>query len=479
MTKPTPATDRADFSKYSVDLSQQRKLIPELKKFAVDCLVALLSPALIEHASFLTPEGVPQFRVFSYEEARERLNKDTSSGYPYSSKWPKKADLFAAEDAGVYSLFADYQKLIDDPTFVPIYTVGGKKEIRPVEKIDAGALRSFGACPTHLNILGQVVTGRLQDAVNATWSKHWISNGIDPYHGNWQRIIDEFKDFEIGVWGRDRHKWDGGYPPELHDIAYDVIKAFVEPNAHPLLAVMSAHEASAPCVMMDGDVYWRYGGMCSGSPVTIFNNSLGNIGLFFYLVAYNRYRASGLSVRDFLAREHFLDYHTHTHYRAHGDDSMHSCSPGWFRFAAPSALNHALVEHNWPLGYDGDSDITTAPHDTIYLSQVSTFKNHVPVPRLIAPEKILSSLLEGSSLALPPGQTRIFYEMTRLWQYCTVLWPDTELFAALTRAGAALEVLYLSQCDCADDLRRARSAQLSPQELWLLYTQPKSGFARR
>jgi hypothetical protein len=366
---------------------------------------------------------------------------------------------------------------------VPIYVAGGKEEVRPIDKILAGKIRTFMAAPTQHVILGQMATGRLQEAVTELWRELPFTTGMQLQHCGWNDFfVARFERRFPWVWPSDRAKWDGGYFPELHELEEAFTNAFLDPLAVEYNRVVVANDQCGPFLLGNTHGGWRYTGLPSGGPKTIYSNGVGNLILFYYCVAYNRFVKSGLSDPErFVIGENPSAYLQHTEIVVHGDDCVHASTDNWLQYCKPSALNYALSAHNYINFYDNESDDRFHISNATYLSQVSrrvktSFGYEVWVPRLVSPEKTVAGIVYNTPRKVPKGDTLVHFRMSRFWQSLHVLWPDRALWEGMMGVGYAYEqFLRKTYPGCDLEISRARSCRKTYFELeWLYCGRPQA-----
>jgi hypothetical protein len=471
ISSPDYHSDFSDLGKFNNDASKYAPLRRKLRDFALSVCKALLTTGLLPAADQVI-DGVPKFSPFTYEEARARMDPTTSGGSPYNMRYPTKFELFQAEDRGLYDLHADVDELIRNPAFWVIYNVGGKEEPRSLEKLLEYKNRTFVSAPAHLNILAQMATGRLQAAINKQWSSLPCTNGMSPQHRGWSLWLSRFSAYEQ-VEDSDRIKYDGNFTPEMHDMERELTEYFLTPEAAALNRICSFHDCVS-FVQFHRHILTKQTGNSSGGGKTTHINSFGGLALFYYLVVFNRWEASGLSEDQFVLTQTISDYRSSVVCSVHGDDCVHAAKPSWWQYVTCPALNAALLRHGYGNLYDNETGVKTHFRDAVYLSMTTTQMEGVDVPRLISVEKLLVSLSLNSSRTLPAGMSRVFYELGRFWSFTQNFATTPHIWSRLVAIGFKMESYYQGSFPgCDREILNARAGLLSRAELVELYTKPR------
>jgi len=122
LPKPNPAAAFKSLAKYAkAEVLMQENQVKAMNK-AWEWTIQQFYPYMGES------------RIVSCVEAVDRLDKQTSSGYPFNTLYSTKSELFA-EDPDIIQWLEDDWNALLDPMWTTLFSSSLKEEIRPLEKI--------------------------------------------------------------------------------------------------------------------------------------------------------------------------------------------------------------------------------------------------------------------------------------------------------------------------------------------------------
>jgi uncharacterized protein YacL (UPF0231 family) len=341
-------------------------------------------------------------RVMSQAEVLVAMDKTTSCGYPwnilYSSKNAMLADPVAA------SVLSDFYEEIGTTqcSVQSIWKVAQKNEMLPMEKIEAGKVRTFTAAPIELSVSANRLfldqNNKMNDLNVLKNSSSTSFVGASKYNGGWDALYRHLrykfsKCFELD---------ESAYDSSLFQLIFEWILRFryscidksnMSEDERSNLWRRCVHVYSSIVhslvVLEDGHVMMKHTGNPSGSTNTINDNTLGLDVLFNYtwLCACEDRNIE----TDY---DHFL---LNVCPVLNGDDNTFTCSD-----LAEDLLRPSEVQKHWnPVGVITNSPCNYAREvrDVSFLSQnfheEKCSGKFFPKPET---QKVLASLLIASSL---------------------------------------------------------------------------------
>lgn len=200
------------------------------------------------------------------EKIISTVNMPTSSGQPWLRHgFKKKSDFYASNAAREY-LF----KYNHPDGFPPVWKIVDKVEWYPVEKLDAGKVRTFIIPPAHFVHFQKMYFGNQNERLKNFW---WSAYGFNPYSGGVHRMATLLNAkrvkvcFDVGGWDRSLPHMPSVYnlrmayldhmDPTLHWVVENTIRSFL---LHP-----------------DGHLLYKYLGNNSGSGNTTTDNIIAHM----------------------------------------------------------------------------------------------------------------------------------------------------------------------------------------------------------
>jgi len=234
-------------------------------------------------------------KVLSQEEVLVEMDKTTSCGYPWNIKFSNKNDFL--EDVVVRQVLPDFFEKIGEETseIQALWKVAQKNELLPIEKIEAGKVRTFTAAPIELSVaanrlfLDQNRKMNENNVLKNSFSSSFV--GATKYEGGWNRLFKhltvKFKNcFELD---------ESSYDASLFQVVFEWIAKFRFKCIDKSMMTELEQEClwrkvvhiyssivNSLMVLEDGVVCTKSTGNPSGSTNTINDNTLGLDVLFNY-----------------------------------------------------------------------------------------------------------------------------------------------------------------------------------------------------
>lgn len=407
MAAPNYQDSLHDFAKHSRDWSRTRLLESDLVQKAIDLTLDFLAPAM----------PIKLFDRQSDMMSVQSLDWSTGAGWPWSSLGRTKRAILEAPRFHVDWSSAMEQLRLGGYAFC---SVAPKEEVRDLNKLWLGSIRTFMPFSMDLQVLGASVTFNLSDTIARHWLDIPITMGINMYEGGWDRFIRSCP-ANMLVQSCDAPKWDGCFHPQFFNICVQIHKAFYESSAHEWIDVLGRCICESPLIFPNGLVCFRYGGMPSGAPTTILWNSFARLFMLCFFI---------VKVRPDLASLAAL--RSRVWFRVHGDDGLLAATAQdreWFNAEAITAL---FASYGWPAAWVPDSETWKSIDQVKYLSHNSVVIDGSYMPVRLSHSKILTALICGADIETPEGWDRNSYLVGRAWQICNTTFPDRAFHVRLS-----------------------------------------------
>jgi hypothetical protein len=226
--------------------------------------------------------------MISLEEAKQFASKDTSPGYPHSLRFGNKRDWFDQNDDELFHKFWDdlsqeYREMR------PIWTCSQKRELRAVEKLQQGKIRTFTGSSLEHNIIMNLFCFDFNYRFYASNNKTWSFVGGTKFLGGWDRLyhrlnrggllpnafeLDESNYdaslFQLAMFGQRDIRWN-----MLAD-EYKTLDNYVR------FWNLYDDVVDSVVVLENGELVWKHTGNPSGCANTIVDNTMILYRLFAY-----------------------------------------------------------------------------------------------------------------------------------------------------------------------------------------------------
>jgi hypothetical protein len=348
--------------------------------------------------------------VVSLDEALKRVDRSTSSGYPFNQEFSKKGDLFDNDPEIISWLEGDWKLLARDPEWTTIFSSSLKEELRTDQKIEENSIRTFAAGAVDATIHGTRLFVDQNEKMYASHLKSASAVGMSPLKGNWNRLFMKLSVFSNGyaldesqydsslraflMWGCARFRWQCLREVDRTLENLQRIKTYYRNLVNTLL------------LTPEGILLLKKLGNPSGSVNTVTDNTL----ILYWLLAYAWIKTAPKDLRT------HADFELHTAKALLGDDNTWTVSD-----LAHIFYNGRSVIEMWKiLGITTTTDSLDArlPEDLDFLSAHTVFLNGKAVP-LYDRNKLMKSLLYAPKEHLTPETT-----LTRVTCLLQIGWTD-------------------------------------------------------
>lgn len=256
-------------AQYKGFLKYDRKY-PDLKEHA----------GLFDHCLGDIERVIGKTRYLSIQEVVNRLNWDTSVGYPFNRWYKNKREFFETHDINL--LMAWYYRDLDNSSGPPaLVTSFMKDELRPKEKLDDNSLRQING----FNILYLIALNRYtldyNDRFISRWKQMSSAVGFNPMSMDWDYLVRRKLRFKNHTCD-DTSRWDSSMPPFAwarmcpHRCQL-LLNSGLNPDLLKLFERLYLYIPFSYVLMPDGYIYVCAGGNKSGSPTTTEDNTCYNI----------------------------------------------------------------------------------------------------------------------------------------------------------------------------------------------------------
>lgn len=335
-------------------------------------------------------------KVLSYSEAKQHLDMSTSSGAPFNSLYPVKADLFEKDPTIDDWLQEDWELMGSDPNWTCLFTNSLKEEMRTAEKISANSMRTFLAGGVDAVVHGTRLFVDMNEKMYSSHLKTSSAVGLSPYKGNWNRLYEKLKVFKKGF-ALDETQYDSSLRTFLMwgcaQLRWQMLKPeFRTPQNRLRIVTYYRNLVNTVVVCPDGVLVFKKTGNPSGSVNTITDNTL----VLYTLLAYAWIRTSTDELHT------YENFELHTAKALVGDDNTWTVSDEAFRF-----YNAKSVIEQWKcvgITTTTDSLEPRHPSELDFLSAHTVFLDGVAVP-IYSRVKLMNSLLYAPRVHLTPATT--------------------------------------------------------------------------
>jgi hypothetical protein len=290
--------------------------------------------------------GLPetgQGLVHSYSEAitgiegdpyKRPINRTTSPGYPYNLKNPGKGKTHWLGHDETY--IVDNPELQADVNNLLSLASGGirgsaialatlKDEKRPIEKVNQGKTRVFGAFPQHAVLAMRMMFMDFTAHLTRYRIHNGIAVGVNPYSLEWTQVADHLQSKGDNMVAGDFSNFDGSLLMQVLTKICDKINEWYDDGPENALVrtVLWEHITNSD-ILVQGEVIRQTHSQPSGNPMTVFINSLFNAIIM---------RCAYLTLKVEQGLPAICDYSEHVAEIIYGDDdikSVHADCRDWF-----------------------------------------------------------------------------------------------------------------------------------------------------
>jgi len=404
------------------------------------------------------------------------LDHDTSAGYPWNLRWACKGDFLESEE--FQQVYKEYWRSLatEGAELIPLWTVSLKKELRPLEKLREGKVRTFTASPTELTVAtNQLCSDFNERFYDAHCPKSWSSVGLSKYHGGFQTVYNELQRhphaFALDESAYDSSLW-AGVLEDCRDMRWEMF-AVDDKSEDTRKRLWAVYDSIIHSWMVTpwGDVLVKHTGNPSGSANTIVDNTMVLYRLLAYawiVIQWRRMsedRAQALGMKSFEGNVAAV---------LCGDDNTFTVSDevvGWFNAITITKIWAELLVVTTTDDPNPRRllDVDFVSHRFVPITWTNGVTHILPAPET---NKILCSLMWGGSSADPREVLlRAFALRNESWanMECRVILERFIDYWKVRHAEELCGVLKIGGADMKmSDIWRSWK---SDGQLWELYTQ--------
>jgi len=334
-------------------------------------------------------------RIVTYDEAVGRLDKSTSTGFPWNEFFKTKGDMFETDELREWFL-SDWEALADDPNWTTLFSSSLKEELRPTEKILENSIRTFAAGAADATVQGNRLFVDMNEKLYNSHLKTASTVGMSPLKGNWDLLYQKLSVFDNG-YALDESQYDSSLRKFLMwACARFRFQCLRDEDRTPenMRRVQTYYRNLVNTVMVtpDGILVYKKLGNPSGSVNTVSDNTL----ILYMLLAYAWYMLAPEDMKT------YGSFEMNTAKALLGDDNTWTVSDDAHDF-----YNAVSVIDIWKsVGITTTTDDLKPrlPEDLDFLSAHTVFMKNIAVP-LYSRDKLMSSLLYAPSSHLTPETT--------------------------------------------------------------------------
>jgi len=372
-------------------------------------------------------------RIRTTEEVVAKLDKTTSTGFPFNSEFAKKKELFENDPDIIPWLIVDWDNLLD-PNYTFCNTNSLKEEVRPTAKTLENKIRTFTAGATDGTVQGNRLFEDMNEKMNSSYLRSSSGVGMSPFKGNWDILYRKLNIFRQGyaldeseydsslranmMWGCAKLRWNMYHDEDRTPENLQRLKVYYRNLVNSLV------------ITPEGVLVMKLGGNPSGSVNTINDNTL----ILYTLLAYAWIMLS--------EKPNYTEFEMNTSKILVGDDNTWTVSDWAHKF-----YNARTVISEWnTIGVKTTTDSMEprSAQDLDFLSARTIFYCGKAIP-IYDRNKLMTSLLYANTEKQSPAFT-----LLRVAALLQIGWSDTQ-FRRFSREFIAW-LLEKFDAVCSDDL---------------------------
>lgn len=258
--------------------------------------------------------------IWSYQEAKDDIDKTKASGFPFRFKYPTKQQVYDNLDDFIRETI---QGIKQGDLPVAYWEILGKEELRPVLKIILDKVRSMNGGPFVHNHGNTMIWGAFLKAM-LKFPFHYTHTtvGWAPQYGGWHELMMYFGLIKLA--DGDFTKWDSSILYQLARLIWDccwdenIQDEYKTVENERLRDWLFNEEFISVCVLPDGTLVLVLHGVKSGSKTTLPFNSLLNLFGILYAFLYHLYHNCHLDIEKIT----FDWIEAILKFIVHGDDNL-------------------------------------------------------------------------------------------------------------------------------------------------------------
>jgi len=335
-------------------------------------------------------------RIVSLQEAVDRLDMSSSSGFPFNREYSTKRELFDSDTTIMEWLEEDWEALGSDPLWTTIFSSSLKEELRPQEKILENSLRTFTAGATDATVQGNRLFVDQNEKMYAAHTVTSSSIGMSPLKGNWNKLYLKLNVFKNG-YALDESQYDSSLRQFLvwgcAQLRWKMLAVeFKTPENFLRIRTYYRNLIHTLILTPEGLLVMKKLGMPSGCVNTVTDNTL----ILYTLLAYAWISLCPDEFKSYVAFE------DNTAKALVGDDNTWTVSDDCHDF-----FNAVTVIEVWKtvgITTTTDSLAPRAADELDFLSAHTVFIKGIAVP-LYSRDKLMTSLLFAPQSKITPATT--------------------------------------------------------------------------
>lgn len=333
-------------------------------------------------------------RVVSLEEAVQRLDMSSSSGFPFNKLYSTKKDLFERDSEIMQWLEEDWENLADDPMWTTVFSSSLKEELRPKEKIVENSQRTFTAGATDATVQGNRLFVDQNEKMYASHLKTSSAIGMSPLLGNWEKLYRKLNVFPHG-YALDESQYDSSIRKFMiwgcAQLRWKMLRT-EDKTERNLCRIRTYYRNLINTLVLtpEGIMVMKKLGMPSGCVSTVTDNTL-------ILYTYLAYAWISVAPDEFNT---YAEFENHTAKALVGDDNTWTVSS-----EAHGFFNATSVIEVWKtvgITTTTDSMISRPASELDFLSAHTVFIKGIAVP-LYSRDKLMSALLHAPQKKIQPA----------------------------------------------------------------------------
>lgn len=360
-----------------------------LAKFGVPRTTSICPRAMQVARSFLTSHFYPVMsgsHVIDQQTACASLDMSTSPGWPWSEQYGCKGDFMESVD---YQYLHEYWVAIHHGVRpLTVFSVAGKEELRPTEKVLLGKGRGICGSAVELTVATKRYCSEMNDKMHRAHGTIWSMVGLNIQDGGWNALIQRLRRHPLGF-STDNVAYDTSIVRELFEVVRDFRWSCVEQSiphaekraAYQAFCLIYEDTINSVLISPEGDMWEKLFGNPSGAANTTTDNTLVLFLALSYAWARNAPSDAASNYSTFMANVEAGLY---------GDDNIASVSTLYSPYFNPTTIRDSFAELG--LTVENAEAMLTPIEQLSFLSRTSVLVGRVYYPIPINELKGLCSL---------------------------------------------------------------------------------------
>jgi hypothetical protein len=199
------------------------------------------------------------------------ITLDTSSGVPYKKMGMKTKDQALGSDV--------FHEMFEN-SYIPIWSIAGKNEFKPVEDIEEDKIRTFIIPPIDFLVKQKVLYTQQNQRLNDFKDRTWVKYGFVPQYGGFDDLFKRLESYDL-LWSSDISGYDRKL--QVMDEVYKIRNKFLmcPPQLEHVRDFVTEQTVRGTLLFPDGYLYRRVCGNNSGSYNTTPDNCIAHVIMMF------------------------------------------------------------------------------------------------------------------------------------------------------------------------------------------------------